>query len=92
MGLIYQVVLAEGLDEAAGELADRLTSSPALAVSLSERLLNDSFQTSIERALDEGRAQAINLTPRTWPRPWPPSRRSARPSSGADEGQGRAAC
>jgi 2-(1,2-epoxy-1,2-dihydrophenyl)acetyl-CoA isomerase len=62
MGLIYQVVLAEGLDEAAGELADRLTSSPALAVSLSERLLNDSFQTSIERALDEGRAQAINLT------------------------------
>lgn len=63
MGLIYQVVLADGLDEAVGELADRLKSGPALAVSLSKRLLNDSFQTSIERALDdEGRAQAINLT------------------------------
>jgi enoyl-CoA hydratase/carnithine racemase len=52
MGLIHQVVLP-----------GRLTSSPALAVSLSKRLLNDSLHTSIERALDdEARAQAINLT------------------------------
>jgi 2-(1,2-epoxy-1,2-dihydrophenyl)acetyl-CoA isomerase len=63
MGLLYQVVLADGLDEAVGELASRLKSNPAQALGLSKRLLNDSFQTSIERALDdEGRAQAINLT------------------------------
>jgi enoyl-CoA hydratase/carnithine racemase len=63
MGLLYQLVLVDGLDEAVGELAGRLTSSPALAVSLSKRLLNESFHTSIVRALDdEGRAQAINLT------------------------------
>ena len=62
MGLIYQVVLADGLDEAVGELASRLKSSPALAVSLSKRLLNDVVP-------DQHRARARRRGPRPGDQP-----------------------
>jgi 2-(1,2-epoxy-1,2-dihydrophenyl)acetyl-CoA isomerase len=43
-------------------LADRLLAGPPVAMRLSKRMLNDSFEASLERALeDEARSQQVNF-------------------------------
>ena len=62
LGLVRRVVAPDDLAESARELAARLASGPGTALTLSKALLNHSFETSLERALeDEARAQAVNL-------------------------------
>ncbi|MGY1810051.1 enoyl-CoA hydratase/isomerase family protein [Blastococcus sp. SYSU D00669] len=61
-GLVREVVAPEDLDAAVGRLADRLGAGPPVALRLSKRLLNDSFEASLERALeDEARAHGVNI-------------------------------
>lgn len=61
-GLVHRLVAPEDLPAESEALAARLAAGPALALSLSKALLNDAFETTLERALeDEARAQSINL-------------------------------
>ena len=63
MGLVNRVVAPEDLDQAVGEWTAKLVAGPRLALSMSKTLLNKSFETSMDQALeDEARAQAVNLT------------------------------
>ena len=62
MGLIHRVVEPADLDATVDALVARLVAGPPMALRLSKQLLNDSFDSSLEKALDEeGRAQAVNL-------------------------------
>lgn len=62
IGLVHRVVEPEQLDAAVDELVARLAAGPPMALRLSKQLLNDAFESSLEKALDEeGRAQAVNL-------------------------------
>lgn len=62
LGLVHQVVPSEQLQTSARALAETLAAGPQTALSLSKALLNQSFETSLVKALeDEGRAQALNL-------------------------------
>jgi enoyl-CoA hydratase/carnithine racemase len=62
IGLVNKVVPADELDAAVDDWAHRLAAGPPLAMSLSKSLLNDSFATSFEQAVEaEGVAQAHNL-------------------------------
>ena len=62
-GLIHRAVATDELDQAVADLAGRLSAGPPIAMSLSKRLLNDAFGSTLEGALeDEARSQAINLT------------------------------
>ncbi|WP_052068066.1 enoyl-CoA hydratase/isomerase family protein [Rhodococcoides fascians] len=61
-GLIREVVDPHQLDEAVRRLTDRLVAGPPIAMRQSKRMLNDSFETSFECALeDEARSQEINF-------------------------------
>jgi len=63
LGIVREVVAPEDLDGAVTALAARLAAGPPLALAQSKRLLNDSFEQSLETALEaEARAQAINMT------------------------------
>jgi enoyl-CoA hydratase/carnithine racemase len=63
MGIVREIVPPERLDEAVAELAARLVAAPPVAVAQSKRLLNDSFEASLELALEsEARAQAVNTS------------------------------
>jgi 2-(1,2-epoxy-1,2-dihydrophenyl)acetyl-CoA isomerase len=63
IGLINKVVPVEQLDAVAGEWARRLAGGPTVALSLSKRLLNASFGSSYDEALeDEGRCQHLLFT------------------------------
>ncbi len=63
MGLVNRVVAPSELDEVVSSWAARLASGPALALSMSKTLLNKSFETSMDQALEaESQAQAVNLT------------------------------
>jgi enoyl-CoA hydratase/carnithine racemase len=62
LGLVREVVPHDRLAETAGALAAELAAGPQLALMQSKALLNDSFEISLERALDEeARAQSLNL-------------------------------
>ncbi|WP_157117632.1 enoyl-CoA hydratase/isomerase family protein [Nocardia vaccinii] len=61
-GLVLRVVPDDTLDQAANELALRLAQGSPLALSLTKRLLDESFSHSLEQALEgEARAQHIAL-------------------------------
>jgi enoyl-CoA hydratase/carnithine racemase len=61
-GLVREVVEPGELDEAVRRLADRLVAGPPIAMRQSKRMLNDSFEVGLERALeDEARSQEINF-------------------------------
>jgi len=63
MGLVNRAVPADQLDEVAEAWARRLAEGPTIALSLSKRMLNNSFDLSFEQALeDEARAQHISFT------------------------------
>ena len=63
MGLVNRIVSPDELDEAVGSWARRLAEGPRLALSMSKALLNKSFETSMDQALEaESQAQAVNLT------------------------------
>jgi 2-(1,2-epoxy-1,2-dihydrophenyl)acetyl-CoA isomerase len=62
-GLLHQVVDADALAKAVADLATRLADGPRLAMAGSKALLNDAFDTTLERALDEeARAQAVSVS------------------------------
>ncbi len=61
LGLVHSVVEVEQLDIELASLVSRLKANPPIAAALSKRLLNDSFNVSLQQALeDEARAQTIN--------------------------------
>ncbi len=61
-GLVREVVEPVGLDAAVDALAARLLAGPPIAMRQSKRMLNDSFEAGLERALeDEARSQEINF-------------------------------
>jgi len=61
MGIVNQVVPADELAATVTRLADRLAHLPPLALSLTKRLLNQSFALAMNEALDaEGIAQSLN--------------------------------
>jgi enoyl-CoA hydratase/carnithine racemase len=63
LGLLNRVVEPADLDKIVDELADRLAAGPRLAMAQSKALLNNAFDVTLERALDdEGRAQAISVS------------------------------
>jgi 2-(1,2-epoxy-1,2-dihydrophenyl)acetyl-CoA isomerase len=63
LGLAYRCVPPDELAGAADELARRLANGPTRSLGLSKRLLNASFETSLERSLDlEGAYQSHAAT------------------------------
>lgn len=61
IGIVREVVEPELLDAAVATLVDALTAAPPIAVAQSKRLLNDSFESSLDAALEgEARAQVVN--------------------------------
>ena len=63
LGLAYKCVPEEELANAADELAARLAAGPTRSLGLSKRLLNESFETDLSRALDlEGAYQSLAAT------------------------------
>jgi 2-(1,2-epoxy-1,2-dihydrophenyl)acetyl-CoA isomerase len=63
LGLAYRCVPAEELAGVADELATRLAAGPTRSLGLSKRLLNTSFETSLERSLElEGAYQSLAAT------------------------------
>lgn len=62
LGLISRVVPVEDLDATVDELAARLADGPAVALSLTKRLLDTAWTASLDDALEhEAQAQAVNL-------------------------------
>lgn len=62
-GLVHRVVEADRLDQAVDELAQRLTLNAPVAARLCKTLLNDSFDITLEQALEnEAHCQTINLS------------------------------
>jgi len=63
LGLAYRCVEADELAAAADALAARLAAGPTRSLGLSKRLLNESFETDLTRALDrEGAYQSMAAT------------------------------
>jgi 2-(1,2-epoxy-1,2-dihydrophenyl)acetyl-CoA isomerase len=61
MGLVTRVVPDVELDAAVAELALRLSRGPTLALSMTKRLLNNAFTSTLPEALEaEAMAQAVN--------------------------------
>lgn len=61
MGIVREVVEPELLDAAVAAVVDQLSVAPPIAVAQSKRLLNDSFESSLDAALEaEARAQVVN--------------------------------
>jgi len=61
-GLVNRVVPDAELDAFVDDWARRLAAGPPIALSMTKRLLNESFQVSMAQALeDEARAQTINF-------------------------------
>lgn len=62
MGLVDRVVPASQLDAFVADWADRLAAGPpGLALSMTKRLLTNSFSVSMDEALEaEGTAQTVN--------------------------------
>ncbi len=63
LGLITRTVAPADLDDAVGELADKLLAGPPLALGMSKRMLNNGFESSLAMALEnEGVAQNVNFS------------------------------
>ena len=63
IGLVNKVVPAAELDAAVDEWANRLANGPTVALSLTKTMLNHSFATSMDQALeDEGRSQHVTFS------------------------------
>jgi len=63
IGLINKVVPLAELDKAVDDWAGRLAHGPTLALSLTKRLLDNSFATSFDQALeDEARSQHVTFS------------------------------
>ncbi len=63
MGMINRVVPADELDAVVGDWARRLAEGPPQALALTKGLLDRSFTSSFDQAVEaEGQAQSINLT------------------------------
>jgi 2-(1,2-epoxy-1,2-dihydrophenyl)acetyl-CoA isomerase len=63
LGLAYRCVARDELASAADALAARLAAGPTRSLGLSKRLLNTSFETSLDRSLDlEGAYQSLAAT------------------------------
>ncbi|PYO37876.1 MAG: enoyl-CoA hydratase [Candidatus Rokuibacteriota bacterium] len=61
MGLVNRVLPASQLDAFVADWADRLAAGPPLALSMTKRLLTNSFTTTMDEALEaEGLAQSVN--------------------------------
>jgi enoyl-CoA hydratase/carnithine racemase len=61
IGLVNRVVAAEELDSLVSSWVDLLLAGPPIALSLSKQLLNKSFETSMDQALEaEAQAQSVN--------------------------------
>jgi enoyl-CoA hydratase/carnithine racemase len=62
IGIVNRVVPHDDLDKVTTELANRLAALPPIQLSLSKRLLNQSFSASMAEALEfEDTAQAMNF-------------------------------
>jgi enoyl-CoA hydratase/carnithine racemase len=62
LGLVNRVVPAGEIDAFVDDWAARLTEGPPVALAQTKRLLNNSFQVTLEQALeDEGAAQTVNF-------------------------------
>jgi len=62
LGVVNRVVPAAELDGLVGEWAARLAAGPPIALAMTKRMLNRSFEQSFEQALDdEARSQTINF-------------------------------
>jgi 2-(1,2-epoxy-1,2-dihydrophenyl)acetyl-CoA isomerase len=60
-GLVNRVVAPEELDPLVSSWVERLVAGPPIALSLSKQLLNKSFETSMDQAVEaEAQAQAVN--------------------------------
>jgi 2-(1,2-epoxy-1,2-dihydrophenyl)acetyl-CoA isomerase len=60
LGLAYRCVAPDALEDEASTLAARLAAGPTRSLGLSKRLLNESFETDLTRALElEGAFQAL---------------------------------
>lgn len=65
LGVVNRVVAVAQLDEVVGEWANRLAAGPPIALAMTKRMLNRSFEQSFEQALDdEARSQTINFATR----------------------------
>jgi 2-(1,2-epoxy-1,2-dihydrophenyl)acetyl-CoA isomerase len=65
IGVINRVVPVDELDKVVGEWAARLAAGPPIALAMTKRMLNRSFEQSFEQALDdEARSQTINFSTR----------------------------
>mgnify|MGYP001290745251 CR=1 FL=1 len=65
IGLVNKVVPAAELDSAVAGWAERLAAGPTLALSLTKTMLNHSYATSMDQALeDEGRSQHVTFSTR----------------------------
>lgn len=63
LGLVGRVVPVGALDATVDELAARLADGPALALSLTKKLLDTAWTSSLDDALEhEAQAQAVNLS------------------------------
>jgi enoyl-CoA hydratase/carnithine racemase len=62
LGVVNRVVPVDELDKVVGEWAARLAAGPPIALAMTKRMLNRSFEQSFEQALDdEARSQTINF-------------------------------
>lgn len=62
LGVVNRVVPVAELDAVVDDWARRLASGPPIALALTKRMLNRSFEQSFEQALDdEARSQALNF-------------------------------
>lgn len=65
LGLVNRVVPASELDALVADWAERLASGPPIALAMTKRMLNRSFEQSFEQALDdEARCQTVNFSTR----------------------------
>jgi 2-(1,2-epoxy-1,2-dihydrophenyl)acetyl-CoA isomerase len=65
LGLAYRCVARDELASVADELATRLAAGPTRSLGLSKRLLNTSFETTLDRSLElEGVYQSLAATSR----------------------------
>jgi enoyl-CoA hydratase/carnithine racemase len=61
IGLVNRVVADDALDETVSEIAGRLANGPTVALSMTKRLLNNSFNSSLVETLEaEAMAQMVN--------------------------------
>ena len=63
IGLVNRVVPDAELDQFVDQWAARLAAGPPIALAMTKRMLDNSFQVTLEQALDdEGVAQSLNFT------------------------------